>query len=319
MQFQRMNIAGPSPAVHLYRPRQSSDNVPDSTGPGGSPMFPLRDPRVVARIDRLDLPFNAEGVDPYGVSREHLELFYSAMALVYDHYLRVTTFDVANVPSVGPAILVGNHSGGIAFDAAMALTSLLLEPDVPRHAHGMVEYFLSSWPFASTWLARTGQFRGTPEHAERLLRDGRLLMVFPEGARGTGKLFSQRYQLERFGTGFMRLALQTGAPVIPFAFVGGEEAFPTMLHLRGLARLVRAPYVPVPPQLVPVPLPIACQLYYGEPMYFEGDGRETDEVIAGHVSRVRNVIRRLIERGRAARPNDFMLRRMPGEDEPLTR
>src|SRR5699024_3493770 len=96
----------------------------------------------------------------------------------------------------------------------------------PRLAHSMVDKFLANWPFANTILSRVGQFSGLPEQAERLLRDDRLLLVFPEGARGTGKLFKDRYQLERFGTGFMRLALKTGKPIVPFAFVGAEEAFP---------------------------------------------------------------------------------------------
>lgn len=281
-------------------------------------MLLIRDPEVAERIDRLDIPFNVDGYDRYGVSRDHLITFISALKPIYEHYLRVTTFDVDQVPDEGGALLIGNHSGGVAFDAAMVLCALVLEPTSPRLAHGMVEQFLAQWPFANTILSRVGQFSGLPEHAERLLRDDRLLLVFPEGARGTGKLYRDRYQLVRFGTGFMRLALKTGKPVVPFAFVGAEEAFPTMFHAKFLARILRAPYVPIPPQILPVPLPVSCQLYFGEPMYFEGTGNEPDEVVAELVARVRNVVQKLVDAGRAARPSDFMMSRMPGEDEPLT-
>lgn len=281
-------------------------------------MLGLRDPEVVEAVDRLSLPFNVDGYDRYGVSRDHLIAFITSLKPVYEHYFRVTTFGREQVPGEGGALLVGNHSGGFAFDAAMVLCALLLEGDRPRLAHGMVENFLSRWPFANTWLSRVGQFGGSPEHAERLLNDERLVLVFPEGARGTGKLFRDRYQLVRFGTGFMRLALKTGKPVVPFAFVGAEEAFPTMFHARLLARILRAPYVPIPPQLLPVPLPVACQLYVGEPMYFEGTGDESDEIVFELVARVRNAVQRMVDQGLSARPQAFMLRRMPDADEPLT-
>jgi UDP-glucose 4-epimerase len=132
----------------------------------------------------------------------------------------------------------------------------------------------------------------------RFLENDRLLMVFPEGARGTGKLFKDRYQLVRFGTGFMRIALQTRSPIVPFAFIGGEEALPTIYHAKALAKLVGSPYVPIPPYLLPVPMPLPCELHYSEPMHFEGDGTESDEIIEGYVSQVRQRIESLIEKGR---------------------
>jgi len=282
-------------------------------------MLGYRDPEVVERIHRLDIPFNAEGYDRFGVSREHLIRFVSALKPVYRHYLRVTTFGADHVPDEGGALLIGNHSGGYAFDAAMVLCSMILEDRAPRLAHGMADKFLSRWPFANTILSRVGQFSGLPEHAARLLNDERLLMVFPEGARGTGKLYKDRYELVRFGTGFMRLALKTGKPIIPFAFVGAEEAYPTVFHLRSLARVFGAPYVPIAPQILPVPLPLACQIYLGERMNFEGTGEEPDEQVLEMVARVRNTVQRMVEQGVAARPTDFMLRKMPGVDEPLTR
>lgn len=282
-------------------------------------MHVWRDPEVLERLQRVSIQFNDEGYDRFGISRDRLADFYSAMALVYRHYLRVTSFGVENIPREGGAILVGNHAGGIAFDGAMVLTAMLLEAEPPRIGHGMVDQFLARWPFASTLLSRVGQFSGLPANAVQLLQHDRALVVFPEGNRGTGKLFSERYELQPFGTGFARLAMECDVPVIPFAFIGAEEAFPTLFHLKKLARLLRAPYVPVPPQLVPLPLPFACQLYVGEPIVLSGEGRESDAVVASDVQRVRNAVQRLVDRGRAARPHDFMLRRMPDDDESITR
>ena len=126
-------------------------------------------------------------------------------------------------------------------------------------------------------------------------------MVFPEGARGTGKLYHTHYDLVRFGTGFVRLAMQTRSPIVPFGFIGGVEALPTIYHARMLARLAGTPYWPVTPYLLPIPRPFPCQIRYGEPMVFEGDGTESDEVIHGHVDQVQRCIRALIDDGLRAR------------------
>ncbi len=122
-------------------------------------------------------------------------------------------------------------------------------------------------------------------------------MVFPEGARGTGKLYKDRYKLVRFGTGFMRLALQTKSPIVPVAFIGGEEALPTVYHFRTLARLIGAPYVPIPKHIVPFPLPVECSVHYGRPLIFEGSGNEDDWVIQGYVEQVRDSIGALLRQG----------------------
>jgi 1-acyl-sn-glycerol-3-phosphate acyltransferase len=195
-------------------------------------------------------------------------------------------------------MLVGNHSGGVPVDGGMVLASLFFDHEPPRHCHGMVEYFAQTWPVVSPWFSRIGQLTGLPEHAVRLLGDGRLLMVFPEGVRGTGKLYRDRYRLERFGTGFVRIALRTASPIVPLAFIGGEEALPTVFHAQRLARLINAPYVPVPPYLVPVPLPLPCEIHFGEPVSFPGTGDESEEVIETYVDELKSRINGLIGRGR---------------------
>lgn len=256
---------------------------------------------IAARVDRLELPFNRFGSDPYGISKRHLRIAFSALAFLYRHYFSVQVTGLVHVPPRGRAMLVGNHSGGVALDGAMVLASMFLEMDPPRLAQGMAEKFINRQPFMSLWANRTGQFTGLPEHATRLLEDDRLLVVFPEGARGTAKLFKERHSLVDFGTGFVRLALKTKTPIIPFAFLGGGEAVPTIANAYALGKLFGVPYVPVTPYLFAVPLPVKLAIEYGEPIMFEGTGDEDDAVVAGYVDQVKSSIAGMIERGRTKR------------------
>lgn len=260
-----------------------------------------REDSIAERVDRLELPFNEFGVDPYGISKKHLTLAASVLAAFYRHYFRVKCFGIEHVPPRGRAMIVGNHSGGYAVDGAMLVTSLLLEMEPPRLGQGMAEKFINRFPVASLWTSRTGQFTGLPEHARRLLEDDRLLMVFPEGARGTAKLYRERYSLVDFGTGFIRLALQTRTPIVPVGILGGGTAVPTIANLYRLGRLLGVPYIPITPYLLPLPLPAPVELHYGEPLTFSGTGDEDDEVISGYVEQVKARIAGIIEQGRARR------------------
>ena len=263
-----------------------------------------------ARVERLELPFNEYGVDPYGISKRHLKQALTVFAAMYRYYFRVRCFGAEHIPARGRGMLVGNHSGGVAVDGAMVLTSTMLELEPPRLSQGMVERFLHNFPVSSLWASRTGQFTGLPEHAKRLLEDDRLLMIFPEGARGTAKLYPQRYSLVDFGTGFIRLALQTRSPIIPFAFLGGGAAIPTVFNARALGKLMGVPYIPLTPYLLPLPLPVQLEIHYGEPLVFQGTGDEEDHVIEGYVEKVKARITGLIERGRAQRHGRGLARRL---------
>lgn len=256
---------------------------------------------VGERVERLELGFNPLGVDRFGVSKSHLKVFLTALGSLYRYYFRVKAYGIENVPGRGRAMLIGNHSGGVAFDGGMVIASMLLEMDPPRLAHAMVEKFLNATPIASQWTARTGQFVGLPENAIQLLEDERLLMVFPEGARGTAKLYKERFSLVDFGTGFMRLALQTKTPIVPFGFIGGGDALPTFHNSRTIGKLVGAPYVPFTPWLLPVPIPAQLSVHYGKPMVFEGTGNEEDSVIFGYVEQVKEAVRAQMEAGRSQR------------------
>ena len=252
---------------------------------------------ISARVDRLELPFDARGVDDYGVSKWHLGVVFRALAFLYRNYFHVKCTGLEHIPARGRAMLVGNHSGGIALDAAMVIASCFLELDPPRLAQGMAEKFINRFPFASTWTARCGQLTGLPQHAQRLLESDRLLMVFPEGARGTAKLWKERNSLVEFGTGFLRLALRTKAPIVPFAFLGGGDAIPTVSNLYKLGRMIGVPYLPVTPWLLPLPRPVPLSIHYGEPVRFEGTGSEDDDATQRQVDEVKARIAALIERG----------------------
>jgi len=256
---------------------------------------------VAARVERLELPFNRYGFDPYGVEKEELARFFTWLGWLYRRYFRSEVYGIEHIPARGRAMLVGNHQGGIAIDAAMVISSAFFEMDPPRLAQGMVEKFLGSLPGASHVTSKVGQFAGLPEHAVRLLEDDRLLMVFPEGARGTAKLERDCNSLVRFGTGFMRLAMRAGAPIVPLAFIGGGEAFPTIANLHRVGKLLGVPYIPVTRYLIPLPRPTTFQILYSKPMRFEGTGDESDAIIAGYVEEVRARIGWLIEQGQGLR------------------
>jgi 1-acyl-sn-glycerol-3-phosphate acyltransferase len=263
-------------------------------------LLPI-DPEVAARIEALDLQFNRFGVDPFGIDKEELARSVSAFAWFYRFYFKVDVYGLDNVPKRGRGTLVGNHSGGVAIDGMMAMGSMLLDAQPPRLPHAMIDKFIHEFPGASQFMARTGQFTGNPDQAKRLLRAERLLLVFPEGARGTAKLAKDADSLVDFGTGFMRLALETKTPIVPFGFVGGGEALPTVMNLKRLGRILGVPYIPVTKWGLLIPKPTRFQLLYGQPMTFEGSGHERDEVVHAMVGQVKERIRDLIRQGRALR------------------
>ncbi len=261
----------------------------------------LVDQETADRVARLELPFSSFGYDPYGISRDAVARAMSLARIFYRHYFKVTVRGLEHVPARGRAMLIGNHSGGVALDASIVISAVFFDMEPPRLAQGMAEKFINRVPFISKWANRTGHFTGLPEQAARLLRDERLLMVFPEGARGTAKLFPERHSLVQFGTGFMRLALETGTPIVPFAFLGGGEAIPTVFNAYRLGKILGAPYVPITPWLAPIPLPVRLHLRFGAPLSFQGDGSENDEVVTGYVERVKQVIARMLAEGVAER------------------
>jgi 1-acyl-sn-glycerol-3-phosphate acyltransferase len=182
---------------------------------------------------------------------------------------------------------------------------------MPRLVRGMGEYFLPTLPFFNVMLHRAGSVVGRPENCVRLLQQGEAIMAFPEGERGFVKTYRQRYQLQRFGLGFVRLALETATPIVPVGIVGSEEQSPGLANLRGIGRLVGSPAFPITATFPFLglagflPLPVKFHIHFGNPILFEGDFNEDDSAIEERVEVVKNEVRRLIADGLAARKSWF--------------
>jgi 1-acyl-sn-glycerol-3-phosphate acyltransferase len=264
------------------------------------------DPSLIERID--DLPrdnLNEFGVDPFGYDPDTVKLVAPLAVWLYRNYFRVETHGLENVPD-GRFLLIGNHSGQLPFDAFMVATSLLLDAPRPRLVRSMVERWSAELPFVSSLFVRAGQVVGDPEVCKRLLNSDEGVLVFPEGVGGIAKLFSQRYQLTRFGHGFMRLALETNTPIVPFAVIGAEEQAPAVADLKGVGKMLGLPALPVIlPQVLPLPLPTKYRLWFGEPMYFKGSGDDDDDIVASHVKKVKHTIQRMIHEGLERRASVF--------------
>jgi 1-acyl-sn-glycerol-3-phosphate acyltransferase len=262
------------------------------------------DPELEDRVARVSTELNEYGYDKWGFSPAHVRKTIGVYAWLYRHYWRVETRGIEKVPP-GRGLLIGNHSSQLAYDGLMVATAMLLEADPPRSVRAMIEKFFQLQPFVNVMMARSGQLTGLPENCERLLNDDNLIMVFPEGARGGGKTYWERYQLQGFGQGFMRLALKTRSPIIPFGFVGGEETCPSLVDIKPLARVMGMPYLPITPTILPLPLPAKCSIHFGDPLVFEGHGDEEDGDIVAKVDMVRQAIAGLVERGLSERKGVF--------------
>ena len=262
------------------------------------------------QLQKVPTALNEYGYDPYGFSTETAERLLLPCALLYRHYFRVETHDIDRVPA-GKALLVGNHAGQLPFDAAMLGTAMILDADPPRISRPMAEYWVSELPWVSVLAARSGTLVGTPENCASMLDRGEVVMVFPEGVRGMNKLYSERYRLQRLGTGFMRLALSSNTPIVPVACIGSEEQNPGIANLKGLGRLLGVPAFPITftfPWLGPLgllPAPVKYHFYFGEPIHFDGDEDDDDRSIAQKVGVVKDAIHGLMERGLDERDGVF--------------
>ncbi len=263
------------------------------------------------RIARIPTRLNEFGYDPFGFDPEYARPLLLLMMLVYRHWFRVETTGVEKVPE-GRVLLIANHAGNtFAWDGAMLAMSLLLDHEPPRMVRGMGEFYLTKIPFFNVFMHRVGSVVGTPENCAYLLEREEAIMAFPEGQRGFVKTWRQRYQLQRFGMGFMRLAMETETPIVPVGIVGGEEQSPGLANVRPLGKLIGAPAFPITlgfPLLGPagfLPLPVKYRLHYGEPLHFQGDPSEDDATVEKKVEAVKQAIRGLIDEARRARKGWF--------------
>jgi 1-acyl-sn-glycerol-3-phosphate acyltransferase len=166
----------------------------------------------------------------------------------YRNWFRVRMRGLEHVPASGPALIVANHSGVLPFDAVMLQTGVFREHPAHRNVRMLGADLVYSIPVLNSLARMSGHTRACPQEADRLLRDGELVGVFPEGFKGTGKPFSERYHLQRFGRGgFAVTAIRAGVPIIPCAIVGAEEIYPMIGNSEPVARLLKLPYFPVTP------------------------------------------------------------------------
>jgi 1-acyl-sn-glycerol-3-phosphate acyltransferase len=258
-----------------------------------------------ARLEKITPPSNEFGVDPYGFDLDYAIAAVAPLFWLYKKYFRVQLHGVEHVPAEGRVVLVANHSGQLPFDAAMIEVALLLEKDPPRVVRALVERWVPTLPFISTYMARCGQIVGTPENCRRLLAADEAILVFPEGVRGLNKPFRERYRLRRFGSGFLRLALESNAPVVPIGVVGAEEQAPALFDLKPLARLLAFPAFPITPTVLPFPLPTRYHLHFGEPMRFTGSPDDEDAELEEKAGEVQSAVSALLDRGLAERKHVF--------------
>ncbi len=242
------------------------------------------------------------GCDIWGFNIENFKVGVGLFKLLYDKYFRVKAYGLENIPQKGRVLVIANHSGQIPFDGALTGLAMILNPNAPRIPKAMVERFFPTVPFLNICLSQMGAVIGDPVNCVKMLEHEEAVIVFPEGVRGSGKLFKNRYQLQRFGQGFMHIAMNTNTPIIPVGIVGCEETMPSIGNLKTLAKLMGLPYIPVTTLL---PLPAKVFIYFGKPMRFKSD-IINETIVNEKVEQVKNEIRHLIKAGLLERKGIFI-------------
>lgn len=240
------------------------------------------------KYHELSLSVRSEEVDSFGYDPIFDKFVSPLLDFLYAKYWRVETYGIHNVPRSGPVLLIGNHSGSLPYDATMLKVAIRREHAEHRNLRFGVEDFLFHFPFLGSMMNRFGAVRANQENCERLLQNGEAMVVFPEGVKGLGKLYRDRYHLARFGRGgFVKLCLRTRTPLCPVAFIGPEEIHPMIYRETNLASMIGVPYLPFTwtfPWLGPlgmIPLPSKWSIHIMEPIDFSnyGPGAEKDRVL----------------------------------------
>ncbi|MEV4551269.1 lysophospholipid acyltransferase family protein [Nonomuraea wenchangensis] len=281
-----------------------------------APSYEQADPDPLAELlaflrRRIDGDYEVDefGYDPELTDKIFLEL----VRPLYNHWFRVETVELHNVPQEGGALVVANHSGTLPLDALML--QVAMHDDVHRPLRLLGADLVYQLPLLSHLARKTGHTLACREDADRLLRKGELVGVFPEGFKGVGKPFSERYKLQRFGRGgFVASAIRAGVPILPTAIVGAEEIYPKIGDVKSLARLLGLPYVPITPffpllgPLGLVPLPSKWMIEFGEPIrtdHYEPEAADDPMVVFNVTDHVREVIQQMLNELRLRRGHAF--------------
>ncbi len=284
----------------LERPGSDDGSVVDAARELISSDYYLR------QWGRLGMRHRSEEVDDFGLDPTYEQRIRPFQDFLYKQYFRTETQGIDNVPDTGRAVIVSNHSGTLPLDGMMLRTALRLEHRAERELRWLAEDFIYYLPFVGAFMNRIGAVRACQENAERLLtRKEALVAVFPEGVKGIGKLYRERYRLQRFGRGgFIRLCLRTGTPLLPCAIVGAEEANPMFYRVESVAKAFGLPYIPITatfPWLGPaglLPAPTKWKIRFGEKLDFAEYGPDAaeDDVLVGRLAdRVRASIQEVLD------------------------
>jgi 1-acyl-sn-glycerol-3-phosphate acyltransferase len=298
---------GPPEGEPAYDPRAGVLDMPaqPQQEEGPSDLSELRELIPAAEPGRQ--------LDDWGRSQRVFDAFEPLLDFYYRHWFRVETEGVENVPDDDGALLVSNHAGALPPDAPMIMQAIRHEHPSPRPLHMLGEHWFKGYPGVSMLVNKLGLVAAHPANAQRLLHDeGRLVLVFPEGQKGSRKLFWQRYRLRRFGRGgFVRTAMRAGVPIVPIAVLGAEEAMPIFAHVPQLQRLTGLIYFPVNhafPQFglaaALMYMPAKFKIRFLEPIDLSGyepDDAEDLALVQGIAEEVRATIQLELDAMRSAR------------------
>ncbi len=234
-------------------------------------------PARAGAAGRPDAGTDEADIDEWGRSERMRALARRLYGPLYRNWFRAEWEALDKIPADGGALLIANHAGAIPSDAPVIMHGI--EEELGRPVYGLADHLFKAIPFVGTLWSPVGGVAGHPDNAYRLLRDhGQLALVFPEGTKGTGKRYRDRYQLRRFGRGgFVEIAMRAGVPVVPIAVVGSEESMPVLANVPVIDRVLRLPYLPITPnQFVfgpllgaVAPLPAKFRLRVLDPVTFD--------------------------------------------------
>lgn len=215
-------------------------NVPDFTS--------LSKEQAAANLARRNPSFYnryAGKDDEFGFKLETFAMWEPVFRFLYEEYFKVTFHGLDNIPDEGRALIVGNHSGLLPLDGAMVAMAGVNHCASPRRIRFLATDWFFGIPGLREWCMETGQVRATLDNAEKLLAQEEIVGVYPEGIRGVGKTFRERYRMHDWHPGFVKLAIATQTPIIPIATVGGDEIFPNFHNGKTLAQLLGMPFFPM--------------------------------------------------------------------------
>jgi 1-acyl-sn-glycerol-3-phosphate acyltransferase len=242
--------------------------------------------------------------DDWGMDPEFISIVQPFLTFMYRRYWRVQTSGIENIPADGPALLTPNHSGQLPWDGAMVGSAVYLEHPEQRLVRSLYASWFPTLPFLSSIFVKAGQTLASVENGTRLLEEDQLVAVYPEGIKGVGKLFRDRYRLARFGRGgFVRMALRAQAPIIPVSVVGAEETYISLHKSEAIAKLIGFPFFPITPTwpllglLGFIPLPTKWYIDFGEQIPMEQYGPEAANnlvLVSQLTDQVRNIVQQMI-------------------------